>query len=194
MVPLVPPALLAPHEFKAFFSGYFFMAGQPTPGHVPMESENVYFEHTEQLPKEINRQAWLTHGMDVNKLSQQSRSQESEARSFARTSSPPRSCRELLKDIREGPAMWLGLRKHLSVEDTEEVLRVLQEHSGWKDVKKSDDERLRKDYLTLFDECKYYDPQGEHTEMKRRKENNRIVVAPPAKPGPPQKSNTSVVV
>ena len=61
-------------------------------------------------------------------------------------------------------------------------------------MKKSDDERLRKDYLTLFDECKYYDPQGEHTEMKRRKENNRIVVAPPAKPGPPQKSNTSVVV
>ena len=54
------------------------------------------------------------------------------------------------------------------VRDTEYALRVLQEHSGWKDVKRSENEKLRKEYFKLF----------EDTEMKRRMNEHRIVLVP----------------
>ena len=94
----------------------------------------------------------------------------------------PRDCRELLIDLREGAAMWLGLRKHLSVEDTELVLRILQEHSRWREVKRSEDKKLRREYLRLFYECKHFDPQWEHAEMKRRtrRRHNKCNVGPNA--------------
>ena len=68
--------------------------------------------------------------------------------------------------------MWKFLRKHLNVEDTEFILRALQEQEKqmWYD------EALRREYLRLYDECKHFDPQWEHTEMKRRRQrvDNKI--------------------
>jgi hypothetical protein len=66
--------------------------------------------------------------------------------------------------------MWLALRKHLTEGDAQYILEVLKEHSGWRDVKKSEDEVLRKEYLHLFDECKFYNPAWESTAMKQRRE------------------------
>lgn len=68
--------------------------------------------------------------------------------------------------------MWKFLRKHLNVEDTEFILRALQEQEKqtWRD------EALRRQYLRLYDECKHFDPQWEDTEMKRRRQrvDNKI--------------------
>ena len=66
--------------------------------------------------------------------------------------------------------MWLGLCRHLDIEDTKFVLAVLLERSGWREAKRSRNEVLRKEYLRLYDECKHYSPQWEHTAMKERRE------------------------
>ena len=39
-----------------------------------------------------------------------------------------------MSELRENPALWLGLSMHLEVNDAEFVLKVLREHSGWRQV------------------------------------------------------------
>ena len=95
-------------------------------------------EYTDQLPTVIGR---FQLGLD-------------------RLTRPPRLCRESLIGQPGGVAMWKFLRKHLNVEDTEFILRALQEQEKqtWRD------EALRREYLRLYDECKHFDPQWGHTE------------------------------
>jgi hypothetical protein len=125
---------------------------------------------TSALPDGIDRQFWKTGGWSVEKCAIEARTREAEQRCRARTERPPSYCRQLLRDLRESDAMWLALRKHLTEGDAQYILEVLKEHSGWRDVKKSEDEVLRKEYLRLFDECKFYNPAWESTAMKQRRE------------------------
>ena len=92
--------------------------------------------YTEQLPKVIDESKWMANRLTVEQVLSPSRSKESEQRCMTRLEDPPEVCRQLLMDLREGPALWQGLRKHLTVEDSEFILRVLQEHSDWRVVKK----------------------------------------------------------
>ena len=75
----------------------------------------------------------------------------------------------LLTELRESGAFWLALRKHLDEEEALFILKVLQEHSGWREVKKSRNEELRKEYLRLYDERRYFDPDWRHKEMRERR-------------------------
>lgn len=85
----------------------------------------------------------MANRLTVEQVLSPSRSKESEQRCMTRLEDPPEVCRQLLIDLREGPALWQGLRKHLTVEDSEFILRVLQEHSDWRVVKKGLNERLQ---------------------------------------------------
>ena len=75
----------------------------------------------------------------------------------------------LLTELRESGAFWLALRKHLNEEEALFILKVWQEHSGWREVKKSRNEELRKEYLRLYDERRYFDPDWRHAEMRERR-------------------------
>ena len=89
-----------------------------------------------QLPEVLDESKWMANRMTFDQMLSHSRSKASEERCRTRLDDPPEVCKQLLIDLREGPALWQGLRKHLTVEDTEFVLRMLQEHSDWKTVKK----------------------------------------------------------
>eukprot|EP00435_Cladocopium_sp_Y103_P065557 s617_g27.t1 len=124
--------------------------------------------YTEMLPKCIDPELWQTGNWDVQRCTEHARSWRSNDRCRARTNAPPREAKALLSQLRESDAMWLGLRRHLEVRDAIFVLRVLSEHSGGREIKRSDDERNRKAYLRLCDECSHYSPGWEHTAMKER--------------------------
>ena len=124
--------------------------------------------YTEQLPEDIDPELWRTHGWSMRQCTAHSRSRESEERCQQRTQLPPRDARDLLRRLRESQAMWLGLRRHLDVNEATFVLQVLAEHSGWEEVKSSRSELNRRLYFRLCDECKLYNPEWEHTAMKRR--------------------------
>jgi hypothetical protein len=40
--------------------------------------------------------------------------------------------------------MWLGLRRHLEVSEAIFVLQVLVEHSGWREIKRTDNEKTER--------------------------------------------------
>ena len=129
---------------------------------------NLAMVYTEQLPEDIDPELWRTHGWSMRQCTAHSRSGESEERCQQRTQLPPRDARDLLRRLRESQAMWLGLRRHLDVNEATFVLQVLAEHSGWEEVKSSHNELNRRLYFRLCDECRLYNPQWEHTAMKRR--------------------------
>ena len=64
--------------------------------------------------------------------------------------------------------MWLTLRKHLRVAGSIVIKKVLRDHSDWPRVKRSEDDRLRREYLTIFDDCCFYDATWVHIEMRER--------------------------
>lgn len=132
-------------------------------------------EYTAQLPAVIDRKKWRFHGETARSLANIAQSAEISERCIKRTAQPRGECRELLADLNETPLFYVALRKHLTVRDTEFVLRVLREHSGWGDTKNTKNERLRKEYLKLFDECRHFDPDWVDTEMQRRQKENQLV-------------------
>jgi len=140
-----------------------------------MATPEASSSYTDQLPKVIDESKWRSDRLTVEQLTILARGKESEERCMRRLDDPPEACRQLLIDLREGPALWQGLRKHLTVEDSEYILRVLQEHSEWKVVKRDKNEKLRKEYLRLFDECRHFDPGFEDAEMKERMGKTHIV-------------------
>ena len=125
-------------------------------------------EYTEKLPAEIDPEMWFTHGWNWQKCMDHSRTLESEEWCHNRTEQPTRTAKALLSQLRESDAMWLGLRRHLEVSEAIFVLQVLVEHSGWREIKRTDNEKNRKAYHKLCDECRYFCPGWEHTEMKER--------------------------
>ena len=126
-------------------------------------------EYTNQLPAGIDKTAWKAAGWDAERCTRYSRSQASRNRSVDRTLQPEGEARMLLTELRESGAFWLALRKHLNEEEALFILKVWQEHSGWREVKKSRNEELRKEYLRLYDECRYFDPEWRHEEMRERR-------------------------
>ena len=126
-------------------------------------------EYTNQLPAGIDKKAWKAAGWDAERCARHARSQASRDRSLNRTRQPEGEARMLLTELRESGAFWLALRKHLDEEEALFILKVLQEHSGWREVKKSRNEELRKEYLRLYDECRYFDPDWRHKEMRERR-------------------------
>ena len=178
----------------AEFQRYFFSTFQVSVALLPADAAiqvsvallpaDAAMEHTEKLPAAIDPSKWRFRGTTARQLAEMSRSQEIHQRCLERTAYPQGACRELLTELRESGGFWLALRRHLTVRDTEYALRVLQENSGWKDVKRSPNEILRKEYFKLFDECKHFDPDWVDAEMKRRVEQNQIVpVKPPESSG-----------
>ena len=123
---------------------------------------------TSRLPKHVDASRWKVSGWGMHEKMERARSDACDARCAARTEEPPARARELLREIRESPVFWLALRKHLDEADAIFVLEVLQEHSGWKEIKYTKNERLRKEYLRLFDECCFYSRGWRHEEMQQR--------------------------
>ena len=126
-------------------------------------------EYTNQLPAGIDKTTWKAAGWNAERCARHARSQASRDRSLNRTRQPEGEARMLLTELRESGAFWLALRKHLDEEEAVFILKVLQEHSGWREVKKSRNEELRKEYLRLYDECRYFDPDWRHKEMRERR-------------------------
>ena len=88
------------------------------------------------------------------------------SRGRRKTWEPPDEARRLLQDLGESPAMWLNLRKHLTVADAVAILKILWDHSEWPQVKRTEDELLRREYLKRFDECCHFQSDWIHTEMR----------------------------
>ena len=138
----------------------------------PMETTRA-MTNTARLPAAIDRSKCAVRNWGPDECAAHSRTFASERKCLARTQQPPEEGRRLLRQLREGFGLWLGLRKHVSEKDAVFILSVLREHSNWHDVKKSVNEDLRKEYLELFDEVKYFDRDWVHTEMKNRQQRPR---------------------
>lgn len=111
---------------------------------------------------------WFTRDWSVQQCMEHARSSHSEERCQQRTEPPPRSAQALLSQLRESDALWLGLRRHLEVDEATFILHVLAEHSAWREVKRTENERNRKAYHKLCDDCRHFSPGWEHTEMRQR--------------------------
>ena len=86
------------------------------------------------------------------------------SRGRRKTWEPPDEARRLLQDLGESPAMWLNL----TVADAVAILKILRDHSEWPQVKRTEDELLRREYLKRFDECFHFQSDWIHTEMRQR--------------------------
>lgn len=129
-----------------------------------------FLNATASLPQSVDPNKWKTKSWSHDKKVEWVRSPACERRCNERVQEPPARARELLRELREPPVFWLALRKHLNEQDATYILAVLAEHTGWKEVKHSRNERLRKEYLTLFDECRFFDPSWKHTAMTERQQ------------------------
>ena len=116
---------------------------------------NPAMEYTEKLPVEIDPEMWLTHDWNLQQCMERARCRESEEWCQQRAEPPPRTAQGLLSQLRESDALWLGLRRHLGVSEATFILRVLAEHSEWREVKRTDNERNRKAYHKLCDDCRH---------------------------------------
>ena len=74
--------------------------------------------------------AGTCRGAEVQRCSAHAWTAESEEWCLRRTQLPVREGRGLLRWLRESQAMWLGLRRHLDIQEATFVLKVLAEHSG----------------------------------------------------------------
>ena len=83
---------------------------------------------------------------------------DSKQRSIERVADPPREVKELLRAINETRDFWKALRKHGTVQQCKSWLQTMVQHSTWHEVRETNAELLRKEYLRLWDECKFYDP------------------------------------
>jgi len=52
--------------------------------------------------------------------------------------------------------------------DAVTILKILRDHSEWPQVKRTEDELLRREYLKRFDGCCHFQPDWIHTEMRQR--------------------------
>ena len=98
------------------------------------------------------------------------RSSKCERKCQERTHSPTPEAKSVLKTLREGPALWLRLCKHLNEANSLFVLRVLAEYSDWYKVKRREEETLRKEYLAHVRACKSCDPDWVHHAVNARLE------------------------
>ena len=132
----------------------------------PMEQRSE--SHTAQLPAAIKRAGWRTGAWTHEECVAHSRSHACEQKCQQRTQIPSAEADALLRQLREGPALWFGLRRHLSVTDATFILHVLVEHSEWHQVKRNRNETLRKEYLRYFQDCQHFDPEWVHRDMRAR--------------------------
>ena len=121
-----------------------------------------------QLPATIDPRKWRAGSWSADVCLWHARTLESTQKCLDRTCRPPEEARSLLQDLAESPAMWLALRRHLTVADAVTVLKILHDHSEWPQVRRTEDELLRREYLKLFDECCYFDPDWIHPEMRQQ--------------------------
>ena len=64
----------------------------------------------------------------------------------------------MLKDMGEHKSLWFALRKHGDSDQVLKWLSILHDHSNWQHEKTTQDEKLRKEYLSLLDQIRYFDP------------------------------------
>ena len=83
---------------------------------------------------------------------------ESLKRSIERFNRPPAEAYRMLKEMGEHKSFWFALRKHGDEKKALEWLTILHSHSNWAENKKSVSERLRKEYLRLLDDVKFFNP------------------------------------
>ena len=76
---------------------------------------------------------------------------------------------DLLKQLGESRHVWFGLRRHGAKKQVEAWLEAAVTQSSWLTERESDEETLRKEYLRLFQEIQYYEPDFVHDEMQRRR-------------------------
>ena len=120
------------------------------------------------LPATIDPRKWRAGSWSIDVCLRHARTLESAQKCLDRTRRPPEEAISLLQDLAESPAMWLALRRHLTVADAVTILKILHDHSEWPQVRRTEDELLRREYLKLFDECSYFDPDWIHPEMRQR--------------------------
>lgn len=122
-----------------------------------------------QLPAGIDPSKWRAASWSVAECLRYSRSAASTEHCLTRTQQPPEEARQLLQELSESVTFWLALRKHLTVAESIFLLKVLRDHSDWPRVKRTDDEVLRREYLRLASECRYYHPKWLHLDMLERR-------------------------
>ena len=120
------------------------------------------------LPATIDPRKWRAGSWSIDVCLRHARTLESAQKCLDRTRRPPEEAISLVQDLAESPAMWLALRRHLTVADAVTILKILHDHSEWPQVRRMEDELLRREYLKLFDECCYFDPDWIHPEMRQR--------------------------
>ena len=112
-----------------------------------------------------------SHGystMQAGELIRLASTPESRQRSMDRVAEPPRAAKRLLSEINESRDFWKALRKHGTVQQCQRWLETMVANSTWSEVRDTEAELLRKEYLRLWDECKFYDPDFVDEEMKDR--------------------------
>jgi hypothetical protein len=83
---------------------------------------------------------------------------ESLQRSAARVRRPPREALNMLREMGEHRSFWFALRKHGNDQQAMRWLSIFHANSNWAENKKSDSERLRKEYFRLLDGIRVFDP------------------------------------
>ncbi len=77
---------------------------------------------------------------------------------------------DLLKQLGESRHVWFQLRRHGTKQHVEEWLKAAVTQSNWLHDRESEEETLRREYLRLYQEIQWYDPDFVHDEMVARRQ------------------------
>ena len=104
---------------------------------------------------------------------------ESINRSLNRIAEPTAAAKELLRSLGEKVEFWYSLRRHGTVNQCENWLKIMVANSTWRDDRNTEEELLRKEYLRLWTECIHFDASFVDQEMKRRQTEAGVVEVQP---------------
>ena len=140
-------------------------------------SEQTANESQKGTGKGVPKNMHGYQAMSAREKAAQAQSQASLDRSIKRRAELTRRQRGLLEDLGESRHVWYQLRRHGSPAQVERWLKLAQEHSTWLQERQSEAESLRRQYLDLFQACRYYDAEFEDDEMKKRRAKTGPVTA-----------------
>ena len=101
---------------------------------------------------------------------------ESINRSANRVAQPTEVAKELLRSLGEKVEFWYSLRRHGSVNQCENWLKIMVANSTWFQDRNTEEELLRKEYLRLWTECIHFDASFVDKETKRRQTEAGVVL------------------
>ena len=130
-----------------------------------------------ELPPRLDPTNWKMRDWTHAEMLHYRLSERSISESRNRLKAPNDTQKRMLAQLRDNNQLWFGLRKHVNEFDAEFLLHVLKRHTEHRPRSRTEKEwraqsrkeqKKRKHYLYLWQQCTWWNPKFNHEEMAHR--------------------------